>query len=102
MTKDQLIDLLRRNDLAVARALLVVYNNQTHDEQQSGSVRHNNGMGFRSCDSIVGTSMAQFFLRHNYLTPKQLAYWRKEGRGGMRIAVYHRQILEAAKKKVAQ
>ena len=50
----------------------------------------------------MGSSMAKFYQRNGYLSPKQIAYWRaKDKRGGMRIAIYWRQLLDAAHKKAA-
>jgi hypothetical protein len=43
----------------------------------------------------MGTSMALFFERNGYLSPKQVAYWRKvEATGNTRIGCYWRQLLE--------
>jgi hypothetical protein len=51
----------------------------------------------------MGTSMAQFYQRNKYLSPKQLAYWRKlDKRGTMRIACYWAQLLEVAQAKAKQ
>ena len=51
----------------------------------------------------MGTSMAKFFLRNEYLTAKQVAYWRKCDRAGnMRIGIYWAQLIEAAQAKAAK
>ena len=100
LTKEYLTELLRTNDKAVARALLVVNKNQTTDEQLSETTRYRNGMGFRPCHARMGTSMAQFYGRRGYLTDKQIAYWRKpDATGTMRIALYWGQLAEAAEKR---
>jgi hypothetical protein len=96
-----IVNLLRTNDKAVARALLVLKARQTSDEQASETTRHLNGRGFRPCHAKMGVSMAKFYERNGYLSPKQIAYWRKEGKEGMRISIYWRQLLEAAKAKSA-
>lgn len=44
--KDSIKELLMKNDRAVERAILVVYNNQTIYEKSSETFRHNNGKGF--------------------------------------------------------
>ena len=45
----------------------------------------------------MGTSMAKFYARNQYLTPKQLAYWPVlDKTGKMRIAIYAGQLLEVA------
>lgn len=103
LTGKAIIELLRTNDKAVCRALVVLNERQTADEQVSETTRHHNNRGFRPCHARMGTSMAKFYTKRGYLTPKQIAYWRKEGKEGMRIAIYWRQLLDAAhKKKAAQ
>lgn len=102
LTKEFILHLLETNDRAIGRALVVLLNNQTADEQVSEDVRYLNGKGFRPCHARMGTSMAQFFLRNNYLSKKQIDYWRARDRAGnMRIGIYHRQLIEAAKEKEA-
>jgi hypothetical protein len=102
LTGNDIIRLLETNDKAIARALLVLKDRQTADEQRSESTRHLNGRGFRPCHARMGVSMAKFFERNGYLSPKQIAYWRKRGKEGMRIAIYWRQLLEAAHEKAAR
>lgn len=102
LTKEAITHLLATNDKAVARALLVVYANQTSDEQRSEETKYHNGEGFRPCHARIGTSMAEFYAARGYLSPKQIAYWRKADRkGNMRIAIYWRQLAEAAERKAA-
>lgn len=103
ITKQEIVQLLATNDKAVARALVVLNERQTTDEQRSQSTRVHNGRGFKPCHARMGTSMAQFYQRNKYLSPKQLAYWRKlDKRGTMRIACYWQQLLEAAQTKAKQ
>jgi hypothetical protein len=102
LSKAQIVQLLATNDNAIARALIVLNNNQTADEQRQETVKYRNGMGFRPCHARMGTSMAQFFEKRNFLTPKQIAYWRKpDAKGSMKIAIYWRQLAEAAESKRA-
>lgn len=101
LSGSDIVNLLRSNDKAVARALIVLKDLQTADEQASESTRHLNGKGFRPCHARMGVSMAKFYERTGYLSPKQLAYWRKEGKEGMRIAIYWKQLLAAAHRKAA-
>ncbi len=103
LKKEDIIKLLKTDDRAVARALLVLHSRQTLDEQAAESTHHHNGRGFRACDARVGSSMAKFFERHGFLTARQLAYWRAPNkRGVMRIACYWAQLLEAAEQKARQ
>lgn len=102
LTKDQITGLLETNDRAIGRALLVLLSNQTLDEQIGETVKYHNGKGFRPCHGRVGTSMANFFQQRGFLTEKQIAYWRRPDKNGtMRIAIYWRQLAEAAEKKAA-
>ena len=102
LTRESIQTLLANSDRAIGRALVVLYNNQTADEQVSETVRHWNGKGFKGIHGKIGTSMAKFFIRNGYLSPKQIAYWRVTDRKGtMRIGCYWRQLIEAAKERKA-
>jgi hypothetical protein len=97
LTGTDIVNLLKTNDKAVARALVVLKNRQTADEQQTEHTKHDNGRGFRPCHARMGTSMAKFYEKYGKLSEKQIAYWRTPmARGGMRIAIYWRQLLEEA------
>lgn len=99
-TKDEIIKLLKTNDKAVARAVYVLNERQTASEQTSAATINHNGIGFTPADARMGTSMAQFYARNGYLTPKQIAYWRKPNvRGVPRICKYASQLLEISKLK---
>ncbi len=102
LDKDNIVRLLATNDKAVLRALLVINANQTRDEQVQEHTKYRNGEGFRPCHARMGTNMADFAQRNGYLSPKQIAYWRvRDKTGNMRIAIYWRQLVEAAEKKMA-
>jgi hypothetical protein len=103
LTKEMIIDLLKNNDKAIARALVVLNNRQTEDEQRVQDTRHRNGRGFRPCHAHMGTSMAQFYNIKGYLTAKQIAYWRQPMKNDkMRIEIYAGQLLEEAQIKAAK
>ena len=102
MNKSDIIQLLQSNDKAIARALVVLNERQTLSEQSSESTINHNGVGFTPADARMGTSMALFFASRGYLTPKQLAYWKKPNvRGVWRICKYAGQLLEIANQKAA-
>ena len=102
-TKSQIIELLRTNDRAVARALVVLNDLQTADERYNESTRYDNGCGFRPCHARMGTSMAKFYQKFGRLSEKQVAYWRVAQRDGkMRIEIYAGQLLRAAEIKAAK
>ena len=58
-TKESIQTLLATNDKAVYRALIVLFERQTADEQEAESTNHNNGRGFNGRDAKFGTSLAK-------------------------------------------
>lgn len=103
LSKEAIVTLLKSNDKAVIRALLVLTERQTADEQNSEETRHLNGRGFRPCHARMGTSMAKFFQSRGFLTAKQISYWRAlDKTGKMRIEIYAGQLLEVAVAKAQQ
>lgn len=101
-TKAQIVEMLKTRDVAVARALVVLNERQTADEQIQETVKYHNGKGFRPCHARMGTSMANFFSKNGYLSPKQIGYWRKQDKTGkMRIEIYAGQLLLIAEAKAA-
>lgn len=97
LRKEDIINLLSCNDRAICRALVVLKNRQTADEIQSQHTSHDNGRGFTGFDGMIGTSMAQFYEKTGFLTPKQLAYWKKPMKNGVpRIGKYWKQLIEEA------
>ena len=100
LDKNAIVNLLANSDKAVARALIVLNERQTSYEQNAKGTRDHNGRGFKPCHAFMGTSMAEFYQRNNYLSAKQIAYWRKaDKRGTPRIACYWKQLLEVAQAK---
>ena len=92
LTQTGIINLLRTNDKAVGRAVCVINENQTFDEQASETTKYHNGMGFRPVHAVMGTSCANYFTRNGW--------WRGTDRkGNMRVGIYWRQLIEAAKAK---
>ena len=103
VTKAEIVALLKTNDKAVARALVVLNERQTQDEQAEEHTRYLNGRGFRPCHARMGTSMAKWYLSKGFLSPKQVAYWRKPMKDGKaKIEIYAGQLLEVAQAKQAQ
>ncbi len=99
-TKQSIRDLLQTNDTAVARALLALNARQNVDERLEENTKYLNGRGFRPCHARMGTSMANFYTNRGYLSPKQIAYWRKTDKSGnMRIGIYAGQLLEVAQER---
>ena len=101
LTGTDIVNLLKTNDKAICRALVVLKNRQTADEQVIKGCKYKNFRGFRPAHAKMGTSMAEFYETHGYLTEKQINYWRVLGKQGMRISIYWKQLLDAAHKKAA-
>ena len=100
MDKQSILKLLETNDKAVARALVVLFERQTADEQASDSTNTHNNKGFGHAHAFIGCKMAKFYLERGYLTEKQIAYWRASTpQRGMRIGMYWKQLLDAAEQK---
>ena len=104
LTKEYIQALLARTDRvgvqAVGRALVLLNQRQTTDEQASKETHHHNAQGFSPYDAELGTDMANFFQKTGFLTPKQMKYWQKPNKAGVpRISKYWRQILEDARAK---
>jgi hypothetical protein len=98
--KQYIVNLLKTNDKAVARALVVLTERQTPQEQANQTTVVENGEGFRPCHARMGTSMAEFYKNRGFLTEKQINYWRHTQKDGkMRIEVYANQLLGIAKLK---
>jgi hypothetical protein len=102
ITVDEVRNMLLTNPKAVTRALIVLNERQTYDEQSSETTKHHNNRGFRPCHAKMGTSMAKFAIKAGFLTPKQVAYWwRKEASGKARIEIYATQLHKVALAKAA-
>lgn len=103
LDKQSIVTLLKQNDKAVARALVVLTERQTPQEQANQTTVVANGEGFRPCHARMGTSMAEFYKKHGFLSDKQISYWRQPMKGGkMRIEIYANQLLAVAKHKQAK
>jgi len=64
-TRDQINKILITNDSAVERAIIVLFNRQTADEQSTANTNHSNSIGFSACDAKAGTRFARFLLGMN-------------------------------------
>lgn len=98
-TKDRIINLLNTNDLAVERALVAIYDRQTHDEKRDSDTKHDNMRGFRANHASTGSYFARIILKgwsgpngRNtvHLNPYKLAKARSI------VLHYHRQLCEVA------
>ena len=76
MTKKEMIAALKErlasDDRWALRALLLVYRNQTDDEQHAQATLEHNGIGFSGPDAEILSSFAQQYQRRGTLSPKQM------------------------------
>ena len=94
-TQDMIKELIRTNDKAVVRALLVIYNYQTDSEKAWGETKFDNGIGFNGVDANILTSFAQQVNARGFLSPKQMDIARKK------MLKYSGQILKHMELKTA-
>lgn len=100
--REKINALLLSNPRAIERALLVLLDRQTFDEQQAGDTKYHNGVGFTGVDAEFMTSLAQRVRAGRGLTPKQLACMQKTNAKGLcKLAKYHKQLIEEIEKKEA-
>ena len=96
-TRADIQQLLARNDEAVKRAIVNLYQRQTASEQAHKETRVQNGVGFNARDAEFLTDIAQKLPRYNNnMTPKQLAVARKM------LPKYWKQLLEVIEEKGGQ
>ena len=77
-TKEDIRELLLTDDKAVARGVVAIFNLQTEDEQNVGETSVKNGVGFNGVDANFMSSIAQFYMRRNFLSAKQVEFARKK------------------------
>ena len=102
--KQDVIDLFNNKRLApraVGRALVVLYRNQTTEEQSKKDTIEHNNKGFSSCHSVIGTTCAEYFLKHDRLQDWMVKFWlgSTTPNSQKRIVKYHRQLIIAAQNK---
>ena len=81
----------------IGRALVILFKNQTRDEQSMNATNQDNGIGFTGADAHSGSITAKYYIKHKTLMDWQVARWLKHGtRGYSRLAKYHKQLNMAA------
>lgn len=96
-TKESIRDLLSERDDAIIKAILVLADLQTQDEQAHECTKHLNGEGFQPCDAYMGTNLAKFYRKKGYLSKRQLNYFKRiQKNGRMRICKYAGQLAKIA------
>jgi len=77
MNRDEIKDNITKSDEHCVGALIRLYSFQTADEQMRRETRYQNAMGFNSTDGGFLSDVAQFYIEHGFLSPKQIAFVRK-------------------------
>lgn len=91
-TEKEIVELINKNNKAVEKAIVAVYNRQTQDEKASFDTKHSNGVGFSGADARFGTYLAKWILSGKHLNGKFLAQ-------GRTLAIkYRAQLLDEANK----
>jgi len=84
------------NPAWVERAILVLFERQTADEQDAGSTNHHNNVGFSSCDARRMSFVAKFLGEGKHLTQKKaLEIY------GPRLQKYAKQLAKISQEKSA-
>jgi hypothetical protein len=96
ITKEQIRELLLREDRAVERAMVVLFSRQTSGEQTVGITHERNARGFSSSDASSGTYMAKWVMSGRRLSG---SYLDKARQMSLR---YTRQLMEEAALKAAR
>ena len=89
-SEDEIARLIQTNDKVAGKALEKLYDCQTAEEQAIGETRVQNGAGFNGADARILSSMAEFFKKTGFLTPKQLVVVRKK------LVKYNKQLTRLA------
>jgi hypothetical protein len=93
-TEEMIVELITKNDKALAKALVALYDRQTTDEQVAQDVKVKNKVGLNAADVYILTGIAKFYLQHGYLSPKQAIKVRQ------RIFKYRKQLTKIANKEL--
>lgn len=91
--KTSIQELLARNDKAICRAVVAIFERQDQDEQEEEQTKSLNNRGFNQKDAKIMTSIAKWYLEKGWLSPKQMRVARN------RMPKYWRQLLEVAEQK---
>ena len=93
-SKEQLVAVLKQQlatrPQQAINGLMRVFANQTADEQQEGSVRVHNGVGFVPTDATILSSFARQYQKKGSLSEKQMAILYKK------MPKYARQLIDGS------
>ena len=94
LTKESIKEKITTDRTWTERAVVVIYEYQTADEQQDAETRHNNKVGFSGPDAYILSEFARWLNSGKHLSQKQLALAQK------RIGKYAGQLLLIARTNV--
>lgn len=94
--KAYLQNLVKTNDKALLRSILVIYNSQTDEEQVTGESTEENDVGFTKWDAKEMTAIAKKIQRHEALTKGELAKSRNK------MCKYWKQLMVVSQKNCCQ
>jgi len=89
MVKEYVRKRLANEDKMAIKALLMVFNHQTSDEQSTDRTRYQNNVGFTAFDAEFLTKLAKQYQEKNWLSVKQLAILKKI------MPKYWKQVIDA-------
>lgn len=92
--KEYLQNLLRTNDVALYRALVLIARHQTPEEVATGATLDHNGVGFGSVDAEFLTAMAFKVESGRSLSEKELAICRNK------MPKYWKQLYKISRRKM--
>lgn len=92
--RENLQELLRTNDRALMRAIWVIYQRQTEDEQAMGQTVDHNGRGFGKVDAMFFTSLVHRVQAGQGVASSELAIARNK------MPKYWRQLMEESKERM--
>ena len=83
--KAYLQNLLKTREGALLKAILIIYENQTHEEKCAGESVEDNGIGFNKFDAITMSEIAKKLKNGQGISPKEIAlakitmpkYWKQ-------------------------
>ena len=90
--ENEIVDLIKRSDFAVERAILALYNRQTEREKSQEVTIYSNNIGFNAFDAKRGSYYASWLSKGKRLTGAHL------GRAREMSIKYRRQLAEIANK----
>jgi hypothetical protein len=95
--KANILSLLERDDKAVARAVVRIYQRQTEDEQRVSETKHHNKIGFKANDAKYLSMVARYVIANGAITE---AYHLQKTRE--LIKHYWRQLIDIAEETNAK